>query len=136
MASFCVLDCSVAISWMFKDERTDYAMAILDRLDTESGLVPVLFYYEVANVLATSQRRGRVTQRQVDGMLDHLSTLSLDAVWGLRVHLPGILELSRKHKLTAYDATYLELATRTGLPLATLDARLRAAAEAEGTAAV
>jgi len=125
-----VLDCSVAASWAFEDEGDDSSEAVLDLLAEEEALVPALFPYELANVLVVGERRDRLSERQAAGFLEILGTL------GLRVEPPTsperLLDVARRHGLSAYDAGYLELALRTGLPLATRDGPLRDAAGRAG----
>lgn len=126
-----VLDASVAVAWCFGDESTPSAWALLDRLRSAPGHVPALWALEIGNILLGAERRRRITQaRAVEflGILDELD---------IRVDpdLPGrafrdVLPLARERRLTTYDATYLELAMRLGLPLATKDKALARAATA------
>jgi predicted nucleic acid-binding protein len=95
----------------------------------ESIVVPAHWPLEIANGILMARRRGRVTDFQVREFIEDLAALPIEvqpasapAAW------PEILRLAQKHRLTAYDAAYLELAQRTGLPLATLDGDLRKAA--------
>ena len=127
-----VIDCSVTMAWYFKDEATPYTNAVRAGLATERAAVPALWPLEVANVLLMGERRKRSTQTKATKWLRFLSALPI----AVDTQTPGlafdpILDLARSHKLTAYDAAYLELAKRRGLPLATLDAELRAAAKRE-----
>lgn len=128
-----VLDASVALAWSFRDERNAYAHGILRRLKDDPALVPAVWMLEMANGLLVAERRGRFTAAdvaQVFGALASLpiesSDLTLDQVMG------PVLDLARAHGLSAYDAAYLELAMREGLPLATQDDALRVAAERAG----
>lgn len=132
MAAF-VLDCSVAMSWLFKDEVTPATTAILNRLENESAIVPSLWFLEVANVLTFAERKGRIDSEQSEDFLDQLRQLPLqiEAADSNRA-CDLVLPLSRLHGLTAYDALYLDLAMRTDLPLATLDDPLRKAAKKAG----
>jgi len=130
-----VLDNSIAMAWSFEDETDAYAEAVLDQLATIRTLVPALFPLEVANALLVGERRKRATEADTLKWTAILAALpiTIDAetntpAWG------ATLNLARGHNLSAYDAAYLELAIRRGLPLATLDARLLAAAEAIGVA--
>ena len=96
--------------------------------------MPCLWWFEVRNILVVSERRQRVTENQTATFLRALSRLRLRTD-----SLPdddAVLRLARRRKLSVYDAAYLELAQREGLPLATLDTRLRMAAVAEGVAVV
>jgi predicted nucleic acid-binding protein len=100
----------------------------------EEGVVPGLWWFEVRNILIVNERRRRITESDTAAFLLSLSRLRirLDRVPGEN----GVLRLARAHRLSVYDAAYLELAQREGLPLATLDADLRKAAADEGVALV
>jgi predicted nucleic acid-binding protein len=128
-----VLDGSVTLAWLFFDEQDPYADAIVAKLPNLEMLVPRLWHLEVANVLLVSERRKRCSQADTTKWLSYLATLPIvvDASTEIRAWSDAI-GLARQHALTAYDAAYLELAVREGLPLATLDAPLRAAAGAVG----
>ena len=126
-----VLDASVAIAWCFEDESTPSASALLDRLRTAPGYVPALWELEIGNILVGAQRRRRITQARVVEFLGILGDLDIR----VDPDLPGrafrdVLPLARERRLTTYDAAYLELAMRLGLPLATKDAALARAATA------
>jgi len=128
-----VLDCSIAMAWLFHDEATPKTTALLNRLATETALVPAWWFIEIANVLAMAERKGRITPPQSDAFIADLSKLAIErdgeAPDRAFTHL---LSLCRKHRLTSYDAIYLDLAIRRGLPLATLDDDLRRAARKLG----
>lgn len=128
-----VIDCSVTMAWYFKDEATAYTNAVRASLATESAVVPALWPLEVANVLLRGERRKRSTQARAAKWLRYLSALpiAVDAEAPFRA-FDYTLSLARAHKLTAYDAAYLELALRRGLPLGTLDRELEKAAKAVG----
>ena len=128
-----VLDASLTLSWHFLDERTPAAMAILDRTVAEPVVVPMHWMAEVANGALMGERRGRATAPQTSGLLDRISAMlvEVDRVGGEEA-LSRILPLARAHRLTVYDAIYLELAERRGLPLATHDAALSEAARSVG----
>jgi predicted nucleic acid-binding protein len=124
-----VLDTSVTMAWAFDDEVTSYAKAVLDALDGERALVPGIWPLEVANVLLVGERRGRITPARTGSVLSDFSVLPIEVdqerparVWG------AVLTIGRAHGLSAYDASYLELALRLALPLATQDNRLRSVA--------
>lgn len=124
-----VLDCSVSISWIFPDEHSDYAEAVLRLLEDRQAIVPSIWFLEMANVLLVGERRGRITQAQTSQallLLDALDIVVDDNTENKA--FSATLALGRKHGLAAYDAAYLELAMRLKLPLATLDERLAAAA--------
>lgn len=128
-----VLDCSIAMAWLFHDEATAKTEALLNRLATEAALVPAWWFIEITNVLALAERRGRITPLQSDAFIRDLSKLGIErdneAPDRAFTHL---LVLSRRHRLTSYDAIYLDLAIRRGLPLATLNDDLRKAAKKSG----
>jgi predicted nucleic acid-binding protein len=129
-----VADASATLPWRFEDEATPWTEALLDRiLQGDEVRVPAHWPLEVANALLIGRRRGRVTSGQISEFIEDLATLPIrlepptaPSQW------PTILALAEQHRLTAYDAAYLELVQRTGLPLATLDSDLRKAAQAEG----
>ncbi len=127
-----VLDCSVTLTWYFRDEQTAATLAVLDRVAAGGAVVPELWRLEVANGLQSAVRRRRVTVAYRDESLRDLSRMSveIDAQTGLHAWF-RTLELADLHGLTVYDASYLELALRLAMPLATLDRDLRKAAVAE-----
>jgi predicted nucleic acid-binding protein len=128
-----VLDGSLAVAWCFPDEQAPYAQAVLDALASTTAFVPSLWHLEVANALLMGERRKRSTEADTARWLAFLTPLPITVddetptrAWG------DVLRLARAHTLSAYDAAYLELALRRGLPLATLDGKLKAAAAAAG----
>jgi predicted nucleic acid-binding protein len=130
-----VLDNSITLSWFFKDEANDYANAVRDGLNQSEAVVPSLWFLEVANAVVMGERRGRSTPAQAATWLGLLAALPIvgDDETSARAW-SDTLGLARAHNLTSYDASYLELAMRRGLPLATLDAKLKNAATAVGVA--
>lgn len=133
MSPTLIVDCSMAMAWHFPDERTDETAAILDRLASEEGLVPAHWVLEVTNVLITAVKRKRTTEERADAFLELLLGLKLESEPAPPLSaMPAIIALCRTHGLTSYDAAYLELAHRRGLPLASLDDPLRAAAVSLG----
>lgn len=127
-----VLDASTTAVWAFKDEVSPYANLVLGQLEIDRAAVPTVWPLEVANALLIGERRGRIPPHETTAFLDGLAKLAIDVegdhspAWG------ATLALSRALGLTAYDASYLELAGRLGIPLATQDNRLRTAAVAIG----
>ena len=128
-----VLDTSLALAFVLADEANDSTDAVLDTLGRGArAYVPTLWCWEVVNVLLLAQRRGRLTEAKALQHAAHLRALPIetdeaaeDAAWqATRI-------LAQKHRLSAYDAAYLEVALRRGLPLGSLDGELRAAAKAE-----
>lgn len=133
MPSF-ILDSSVALAWCFEDEKMEATTALYDAVDSNSTLfVPSLWLLEITNTFALSVKRGRVSDDDVAGYLDALADLpiSFDPLDAKRT-FSTILPLAQRHDLTTYDATYLDLAIRKAIPLATLDKALQRAAAAEG----
>jgi predicted nucleic acid-binding protein len=133
-----VLDASVTLAWCFADEGTAYTEAVLDLLaNGGEALAPAIWPFEVANAILVGERRKRITLAQVTAVLQrigdlpiHVDPVRVDRAFG------STLLLARKEQLTEYDAAYVELALREGLPLATLDDRLRRGAKSAGIALV
>lgn len=130
MSAAFVVDCSIAMAWLFHDEATPRTAALLNRLTTETALVPGWWFIEITNVLAIAERKGRITPAQSDAFVADLGKLGIErddeAPDRAFTH---ILALCRRHRLTSYDAIYLDLAVRRSLPLATLDQDLRKTAK-------
>jgi predicted nucleic acid-binding protein len=128
-----VLDSSVALTWAFEDEATPETEVLFDRARQDGAVVPDLWHIEVANVIVGAERRGRVTPEKVALFRQALSALRLttDGLTGTRA-FSVIRTLALAERLTAYDATYLDLAMRRGLPLAIRDKDLRHAAHRRG----
>lgn len=128
-----VLDASVAAAWMLEDEQNDLADSVIDSLSNKTATAPHLWALEVANILLTAEKRGRLNaskRREIARALGDLGVIEQpqpqDVIFG------DVLELASAHRLSSYDAAYLELAKRLQLPLATLDKALREAAIEEG----
>jgi predicted nucleic acid-binding protein len=127
-----VLDSSVALAWVYGEETTAAVRHVFDLVGGSGAWVPGLWRLEVANILEMGVRRGRHDADFRDSTLADLALLPIHVdpetdgqAWG------ATARLAERHRLTLYDAAYLELALRRGLPLASLDQELRAAAEAE-----
>jgi predicted nucleic acid-binding protein len=123
-----VLDASIAACWAFEDEDHPVAAIALERIRTDEARVPSLWWFEVRNTLIVNERRGRLTETDVAIFLRALSRL--DVTVDRALEEVAVLSLARRYRLTVYDASYLELAQREGIPLATLDAELASAARA------
>jgi predicted nucleic acid-binding protein len=129
-----VVDASVTLSWCFPDEQTPVSIAVLDRLKAgDIALVPGFWAVEVLNSLLVGERRGRIDLVQTHAFLQNIQALqpkfdqaSMEQVIG------PVQNLCREHRLTPYDALYVELALRTQSPLATLDQPQLEAAKALG----
>jgi predicted nucleic acid-binding protein len=133
-----VLDASVTMSWLLGDARPAdraYAEAVLDALrDPDcAARVPMTWGLEVSNVVARAEARGFVDEARSEAFLEMLGSVAIqpDDVTFARA-LTDTLHLARRYGLSSYDASYLELALRAGLPLATLDADLSRAARKAG----
>lgn len=124
-----VLDCSIAVAWLFDDETSPETDALLDRLKADGALVPGLWRLELGNALTQAERRNRIAAAQIAAYLDLLDRLPIvtDAETESRA-LREILTLARTENLTPYDAAYLELAMRRNVELATRDRALIRAA--------
>ncbi len=128
-----VVDTSLTLSWCFADEATPYSLSVLAALQNTYAVVPALWPFEVANVLALAERRQRITQEGIAAFLETLRRLPIqierrEAFWLWQAVLP----LAREHQLSAYDAAYLELAQRERMNLATLDHDLQKAGHTLG----
>ena len=124
-----VLDASLTLGWYFEDKRSRVGDAVLDRVAEEGAAVPALWRYEVANGLQMAVRRKRIDAPYREASLAELRLLPItidragdDLVW------TAVLAFADRFGLTVYASAYLELAHRRGLPLATADRALRAAA--------
>jgi predicted nucleic acid-binding protein len=131
-----VLDASAALAWIFErsdPEEVALADRLLDAIAVQPAVVPSLWHIEVANALLVAERRGVAREAQVVDYLQRLSKLPIvtdDAEISRRQEI--IMALGRQFQLSAYDATYLELAMRTGSTLATFDTRLAGAMQRAG----
>lgn len=126
-----VLDASVALSWCFEDEKSAYASTVLESLRSGEAFAASIWPLEVANGLLVAERRGRIPAADATraGRLLLALPIAVDPVERSRA-LGETRRVARARGLSVYDAAYLELALRLGLPLATLDGELqRAAAE-------
>ncbi len=120
-----VLDNSVTMRWCFENSTDPYADTVLQTLAAGQAIVPVLWRYEVSAVLAKAQKDGILTDIKVSALLATLQTLNIQLDRdGADYILTDVHRLAVTHRLTSYDAAYLELAMRKKLPLATLDAEL------------
>ena len=127
-----VLDASVTANWAFPDETDPAAVRALTRLRAGSAYVPGLWWFEIRNTLIMGERRNHITATDSAAFLHDLS--QLDIASDRTPDGARTLHLARLHRLTVYDAAYLELAERLALPLATLDTALRRSAGEAGVA--
>ncbi len=120
-----VVDNSVVMSWCFEDEGDSYAEAVLESLEYGEAYVPAIWPLEVGNVLLVAERRKRLSQASVVRFLALLGGLPITVEQETPERmLKEILSLAREHRLSTYDASYLDLAMRLDLPLATQDTSL------------
>ena len=129
-----VLDASVAAAWLLDDEAEPGVSAAMERIRREGGLVPHLWHYEVGNALVVAERRRRLPEGGAGARLAALRTLPIAT--DQATELDAAIGLAMAHGLSLYDASYVELAKRRYLPLATLDRDLVRAASAEGLAVI
>lgn len=128
-----MIDASIALAWSLSDERGEDALNVLAHVESHGAIVPTLWTYEVANVLALLQRRRRIDADRAASIGAALDALTIATVppdaprWR-----ETTMSLAAQHALTAYDAAYLSLAIATNARLATLDRALHAAAMSRG----
>jgi predicted nucleic acid-binding protein len=124
-----VVDNSIVMTWCFKDESNPYTDAILNSLTEAVAVVPGIWPLEVVNVLLVAERRNRLHESDSVRFITLLSQLPIEVerTWPERM-MKDLLALGRTNSLSSYDAAYLELAMRQGLPIATLDSKLLEAA--------
>jgi predicted nucleic acid-binding protein len=127
-----VVHASVALDWCFESERSTYANKILTRVVVEGAVVPFLWPAEVANGLVMAERKRKASEEDIDEALGLFESLAIQVDHPDSRRIRDLARLASKHRLTAYDAAYLDVALRFRLPLATLDAEMRVAAKAEG----
>jgi predicted nucleic acid-binding protein len=124
-----VVDNSVVMAWCFRDQADSYADAVLGSLIAAEACVPSIWSLEVVNALLTAERKKLIRQADSVRFLSLLSQLPISVEnENLENAMKELLGLARAHRLSSYDAAYLDLAMRKGLPLATLDNKLRQSA--------
>jgi predicted nucleic acid-binding protein len=125
-----IVDNSVVMSWCFKDQANPYADSILERFKEAVAYVPSIWSLEVVNVLLAAERKKFIREADSVRFINLLFQLPIFVEYeGPEKAMKDLLGLARAHNLSSYDASYLDLAMRKGLPLATLDEKLRKAAE-------
>ena len=125
-----VVDNSVVMAWCFEDETSRYAEAVLDLLAEATAFVPSIWPLEVGNVLLVAERNHRLSEAESARFIALLSDLPIEVDQETPDRMiKEIWALARKHHLSTYDASYLDLAMRKGLPIATKDKKLLAAAK-------
>jgi len=137
MATF-VADASVTLPWCFQDEATAWTDGLLDRLRGGDRIaVPAHWPTEISNGLLMGLRRKRIQPGRPQLFWDQLAILPIDVEPPLTSNqAKAVLAPCEAHGLTVYDAAYLELALRRGLPLATQDLDLVKAAQLEGASLI
>ncbi|MBN2516782.1 MAG: type II toxin-antitoxin system VapC family toxin [Deltaproteobacteria bacterium] len=125
-----VVDNSVVMAWCFEDETNRYADAVLESLVESSAAVPSIWPLEVGNVLLVAERKKRISEADSARFLALITQLSIIVEQESPERmLKEIIAVARDHKLSTYDASYLDLAMRKGLPIATQDSILMSAAK-------
>lgn len=128
-----MLDASVAMSWCFDDEITAIGRDLLAQASRSGVAVPTLWLTEITNVLMINERRGRLTPQRSNDFLEVIGQLNVTVDPAKAETMFGnVVNIARREKITSYDASYLELALRLHLPLASLDAKLCDAAARRG----
>ena len=127
-----VIDASIAVAWILEDEQSELADRVIDSLVSKTAAAPSLWSLELANILIVAERRGRIDAAKRRLLAQGLQDLGVVEIsWSQARVFGEVLSLAVKHRLSSYDASYLELAQRLSLPLASLDYDLRKAAGAE-----
>jgi predicted nucleic acid-binding protein len=130
MSESFVIDNSVVMSWCFKDENNQYADDVLDRFSDSTAFVPSIWPLEVVNVLLVAERNKRLREADSVRFITLLSQLPITVEYEQTGRImKDLLALARANNLSSYDASYLDLSMRKGLPIATLDRRLIVAAK-------
>lgn len=133
-----VLDASVTLNWLLADGKPQanaYSQRVLNALirDDRQAVVPMTWALEISNVLAKSEARNLLTEAQSEAFLEMLAGLDIDVDSATFAKaLSDTLQLARRYHLSTYDASYLEVALREGMALASLDDDLRKAAKKAG----
>jgi predicted nucleic acid-binding protein len=129
-----VLDASVVLTWCFPDEQSQKAETIAERIASgDRVVVPAFWRHEMLNALLVGEKRKRLTPELTQSFIEDLDRLpvDVDVPASSAVIFNATQALCRKHRLTAYDAAYLEIAIRETNALATVDEDLKRAALAE-----
>ena len=134
--SLLIVDSSVALTWCFEDEATTETDRIFEQVRGHGAIVPALWHLELGNVLLQAEKRGRISWADISIRLSLIAALPITTDHDAPRLTREILELARAQQLTAYDATYLELALRKGAAIATKDVALIAAAKRLGVTAL
>jgi predicted nucleic acid-binding protein len=118
------------MTWCFEDEKSSYADRVLSRLSKAGATVPSVWPLEVVNVLLVAERNHRLSESDSVRFLELLRCLPIFIEQEPPARILGeVMALARRYRLSSYDASYLDLAMREGVPIATLDKKLRQAAK-------
>ena len=129
MADF-VIDNSVVMAWCFVEEESEYADAVLASLESAEAIVPAIWPLELGNVVVVAERRKRLSEADSVRFLALINDLPIKVIQEPPERMTKeIVALAREHHLSTYDASYLDLAMRKGLPIATQDAGLKKTAQ-------
>ena len=123
-----ILDSSVALSLAFEDECDDYTLRVFEAIRKGGALAPSLWILEVANILAVSVKKKRLTEPDAEHFLSLLSAQPIEMVSDSDQSAADLYALALRYNLTVYDAAYINLANKSGLPLASKDSALNEAA--------
>lgn len=124
-----IVDASVAGAWLLPDEEHPFATEMMNQLADEDAVAPELLQHEIRSILLIAEKRGRIGEDMIYTALTRFRALPLRLV--ARSEDSEVIRVARRHALSAYDAAYLALTLTEGLPLATLDRKLAAAAREE-----
>jgi predicted nucleic acid-binding protein len=128
-----VVDASVVLAWSFADEHSDEADAAIDRLLGDGGIAPAHWPLELAQAIASAERRNRIRSTEIPELRALITALPVDlAMIDLEGAVDRLVDLARTHGLSVYDAAYVDLALSRGLGLATIDERLAAVCRTVG----
>ena len=128
-----VVDTSVATAWILLElEFKDRVDRVVELLADTGGVVPRIWHYEVRNTIIVAERRGRISRSDGDRRLSQWNDLPIET--DAPPDFDTVIALARKHRLSFYDAVFVELAVRRGAQLATLDQAMARAAQSEGVA--
>jgi len=128
-----VLDCSVVLAWTMPDEESEYADQVLDLLIDQQAIVPSLWHLEIMNVLLMAEKRGRIVADKIPVVLETIGQLNIETDRkDIEISENNFFLFAQQHEITSYDATYLYLAQRENLLLATLDKKMKSIAKQLG----
>lgn len=127
-----VVDASVVIAWCLEDESSEAADAAVERLMAEGGIAPAHWPIEIASALRSAERRGRLDEASIGDLRPRLTALPIEILPVEFSTALNVIDTARRHDLSVYDASYLDLADIRGLGLATVDARLAEACRLTG----